>query len=691
MAEIENLEKFNATILSTTRSMLKMANTEKQKEAIIKRTVQAQEKELKAIKGTTAADEARRQSIRKNIIAINKLGNEYNVATKSISSFGNAVKKMGTLIANETKKTVGGLANNTKVAMEGDKYFQQFGDATKGLGFGLEKLGKFVDFNSGIFKTLAQQGGTFSGSVIALREAAIDANMPLMQFVDLVSKNSQGLAGLFGTVDQSMPVLTRFTRELRDRTINELSQFGLNLEETAEFGATVLELERARGNADKMRSMDLAAITVDYTKNLVKLSKLTGTSVQELDQQNRALSVNGAFQAQLAGMAPEEANRLNNMVASLGAVDGNLGQLAQELIALGAPITETSRNLTAMSGGALNDAILAFSRGNGSIEDLMNSLRGAANEAIQTGEGFGDAAFAGGTFGEGLSALAKLAGGQSKTLDAEMGARDANTQALVNATDKLQKLEVQAEQAGLAIAEAFIKTMPTKIGTLLDDLTNYFTGENNPIDKTIDKMAEIGVHILNWEGFATIYNALAKGTKSALEYILPGEDDKGLFTNVKDDAVAGAKATKELVMSGKDGKNLWDNTKSGTIAGWNWLKDQIPEFYGGTKGFQNFGSGQLAMLHGEEAVIPKADFGNLISSFGKTLEGSGIGEGSSSGIARTLDGSGQIKLIEGINRMVTTNEKLADHLNMLVMIGAKTEKNTLNFNKKLANLDGSLV
>ena len=72
---------------------------------------------------------------------------------------------------------------------------------------------------------------------------------------------------------------------------------------------------------------------------------------------------------------------------------------------------------------------------------------------------------------------------------------------------------------------------------------------------------------------------------------------------------------------------LWDNTKSGTIAGWNWLKDQIPEFYGGTKGFQNFGSGQLAMLHGEEAVIPKADFGNLISSFGKTLEGSGIGEG----------------------------------------------------------------
>ena len=38
---------------------------------------------------------------------------------------------------------------------------------------------------------LAQNGATFGGSVIKLREAALDANMPLMQFVDLVGQNSQ--------------------------------------------------------------------------------------------------------------------------------------------------------------------------------------------------------------------------------------------------------------------------------------------------------------------------------------------------------------------------------------------------------------------------------------------------------------------------------------------------------------------
>ena len=57
----------------------------------------------------------------------------------------------------------------------------------------------------------------------------------------------------------------------------------------------------------------------------------------------------------------------------------------------------------------------------------------------------------------------------------------------------------------------------------------------------------------------------------------------------------------------------------------------------------------------------------------------------------TMATTTQPNLIEGINRMVATNEKLADHLNMLVMIGAKTEQNTKKTNINLAKMDGSLV
>ena len=52
---------------------------------------------------------------------------------------------------------------------------------------------------------------------------------------------------------------------------------------------------------------------------------------------------------------------------------------------------------------------------------------------------------------------------------------------------------------------------------------------------------------------------------------------------------------------------------------------------------------------------------------------------------------GMAPLVDGINRMVTSNNKVAESLNMLVMIGAKTEQNTKKTNINLAKMDGSLV
>ena len=202
-------------------------------------------------------------------------------------------------------------------------------------------------------------------------------------------------------------------------------------------------------------------------------------------------------------------------------------------------------------------------------------------------------------------------------------------------------------------------------------------------------MAEIGVHILNWEGFRTVYDSVAKGAKATLEYILPGADDKGIFANVTEDAKAAGSAVKEFATKGEDGKGFFANSKEGVIAGYNYLKSLIPDFNQGTNGFQNFGTGQLAMLHGEEAVVPKANFASALAMLSKEMTATGVPV--SQAATETMATTTQPNLIEGINRMVATNEKLADHLNMLVMIGAKTEQNTKKTNINLAKMDGSLV
>ena len=67
--------------------------------------------------------------------------------------------------------------------------------------------------------------------------------MPILDFVNLVKDNTEQFAGLFGTVQDGMPAIAAFNRELRTRTQNELAEFGLNLEDTTEFLNTQLEIQ----------------------------------------------------------------------------------------------------------------------------------------------------------------------------------------------------------------------------------------------------------------------------------------------------------------------------------------------------------------------------------------------------------------------------------------------------------------
>ena len=117
--------------------------------------------------------------------------------------------------------------------------------------------------------------------------------------------------------------------------------------------------------------------------------------------------------------------------------------------------------------------------------------------------------------------------------------------------------------------------------------------------------------------------------------------------------------------------------------------EDVMEFNYGSKGFRNFGSGTPVVLHGEEAVVPRNDIGQLaglLSEVGATTSNNTTGDTITNNTNFDMT-----TLNTSTKELVDLNKKVAQHLNTLVTIGAMTEKNTKNFNNRLANMGGSLV
>ena len=672
-------EKLAKTHESTIKHLIKSARTEEQKSALVKNHIRLLKEELKINKDLKP----------KQIKAIEAEIKATKNSTKATHSFGEKIKDAGAGLI----KSIGKMALDTALAVP--RTIMNFMDATSGVNdftsatkefagtalHPMHMLGKSIDFNANMFKTLSQQGAGFGKSVINMRNAAHDANMTLGQFTDLVQGNTTTFAALFGNVDTAMASLGAFTRELRNRTQMELAEFGLNLEETSEMLMTQMELDRVRGATDEASRANLIDRTVEYAKQLTRLSKLTGISVKELDEQNKAAAVEGTFQATLAGMEKEQRDRTVSMSTALNQINPALGQMFKELVAFGVPISEASRQMTILSKGAVPDLMNSFNRGGINSEALIGGLR----EAFDLNSPLAKALAQAGMLGmegvnEALNAAAAITGTASNNLQEIMKIKDKDAGTIVGAKEDLDKLLVSFQEQSTNILEAAlrefkIKELLTTFGDYIDKLDN---ADINIAQQSLDVLRDIREFLR--PKVSKTMEGLKAGVKGVKDFIF-GEEIVQTNPNQQITRSNILSLERFLFPRGKD-QGLFGLGGSNVTHG----VGGYGEYQQGTYGFQDFGSGTLAKLHNSEMVIPEANADKIVSdllSKAKTMEGT---------VATNPMDSGALKEMVALHqRTLEATETMNRSLNTLVTVSAMTEKNTKRANFNLANMDGSLV
>ena len=542
-----------------------------------------------------------------------------------VDNFGNLLKKAGGAALEAIPIIGDAFAKGGEILVEFTKDAFSF-------------IATTADTVADAFRETATRGAFFNNSLAELIKSSTAANISLEELSGILEANTSAIAS-FGDANKGARQVLIGLARVQDDFGDQLFNLGLNFQEINESASGFFELLATTGQARLLRAgqeEELANQTNRYIRDLTILASITGQERKEVEAEFRRQVQRGNVQAQLALLSQNNTEgslqAFGNLSTLLTSFNPILGDAFGSIATLGVATAEqeavlaqlgNARQLIEQFGTAFRDGTLTDAEAQAQTEAIFKAISDGVRDPnfLQTAAlGTGPVTGLPATLAEVASTALPLAESLGDT-DFSLGQLREQIEAQATTNDGLTKTIVQAQkdlaELPFDIQEALLG--PDGGGTVLNDALKLVSDNVSQFSVILQEIVKSG------------------GSLEALAGIITGRDntapagnpntgtDKAAISNLRNTAVQSLPSDIEnrmdYVMRINNAAAVGDMAtfKSEVLSVFNELGLPIDFFQQGTQGVQNFGNGTLAMLHGNEAVIP-APRGEIPVDLGNTLQ-----------------------------------------------------------------------
>jgi hypothetical protein len=284
----------------------------------------------------------------------------------AISLVAGAFGVLGSVISS-TISTVIDLGKSliafTKMAMDGTARLSDFYNAFSSLPLGFGTLFSIVSQVVSIseklldtYRELTKSGAAFSGNLFEMQREAARAHLSLVDFAQVVSKNSEIFATMGGNVQSGISRFTDSMNKLMDVNgpyAKKLLAMGMTAQDAGNALASYMK-NQGTMNKQELANADLVSQgVVDYALQLDTLSKITGKRREQIQQEYDEVADEQSFQAYLASLPAAQADAVRAAVTEATQAGGKELGNQMKLSAQGITVarTDAQKALAAATGG----------------------------------------------------------------------------------------------------------------------------------------------------------------------------------------------------------------------------------------------------------------------------------------------------------------------------------------------------